>query len=98
LTPTSSFTLAASTTYWLVVEAPSIAANLAWDTAVGPATGTLASYVGGRTGPSAPPATDLPPNLIFAIDTAVVPEPGTLSLTALGFGGLALVRRSRGRS
>jgi hypothetical protein len=95
LTPTSPFTLAASTTYWLVVEAPSVTKDLGWDIAVAPATGTLATYVGARTSSTVPPTNVIAPNPIFAIDTTVVPEPGTLSLTVLGFGGLSLLRRSR---
>jgi hypothetical protein len=98
LTPTSPFTLEASTTYWLVVEAPSVTKDLVWNTALSPATGTLASYVGSRSGSTVPPTDVFSENFIFAIDTTVVPEPGTLSLAALGLGGLSLLRRSRGRS
>jgi hypothetical protein len=98
LTPTSTFTLDASTTYWLVVEAPSVTKDLSWKTALIPATGTLAAYVGARSGSSAPPTNEFSGNLIFAIDTTVVPEPGTLSLTGVAFGSLSLMRRSRPRS
>jgi len=97
LTPTSPFTLDASTTYWLVVQAAaSVEKDLGWDGAVSPATGSLASYVGARQSAGFVPPTDVTGgNLIFAIDSTVVPEPGPGLLVMTGVLGLAAIRRRR---
>lgn len=96
LVPTTPFTLDASTTYWLVVEAPSVTKDLAWDFAVDPASGAFATYAGARSGSAVPPTNVLGANLIFVVKQ--VPEPGTPSLCGVAVGSLLLLRRTRSRS
>jgi hypothetical protein len=99
LLPESSFTLQASTRYWLVVIAADDG-NLGWqETSSGP-TGAFATDLGTRTGPGG----GLPSNvnaasLLYQVNgtpvSTGVPEPGTVGLLSLGCSGLLLWRRFR---
>lgn len=107
LTPQSAFTLLASHTYWLALEAIGSDRNIAWEatTTSNPYTG-IATYAGSRRSSTYPATESLPStsqvNLIFAIDATQVvvggvPEPATAGLAGLGVLGLVWVKRRGSR-
>ncbi|MEX2242417.1 MAG: choice-of-anchor R domain-containing protein [Fimbriimonadaceae bacterium] len=95
-TPTSTVTLSAATTYWMVVwNNASVANSFRWlaSTPSQAPTG-IATNAGYRFSNGGPPPTGNSTTLnTYSVNATVVPEPATMA--ALGLGALALVRRRR---
>jgi hypothetical protein len=109
LTPASAFTLDAATTYWLVLSAvSSVGGNLGWDSGASAASGSFATYVGGRQSVGSSPATGVNgANYIFEVNgTEVgadvggdeVPEPRAVSAMLMGLFLLGGWMRRRSRA
>ena len=85
LTPTSSFTLAPSTTYWIVMENLEFPRGAVFDwVGVGAAFTGTATFAGSSIGVGSPSGIDAPSTFLAFEVNATVPEPSTIALFGIG--------------
>lgn len=92
-TPTGTFTLNPSTTYWIVAYGVGGADRYDWKASSPPLTPTgVATYAGALFDTNGPPPTTTSSIVCsFAVDATIIPEPAALALLCLG--GLLIRRR-----